>query len=350
MLLDNCDSKKVWDQLSVQLGRRNKYTTDTMREFLEKKSVLARRLKLDDELHLHQLADMFGPAVLPYLQASQPAPPKHETQEEKIKIPENDAELNDVREMDREDATKCDKSAAAAEEVEIPEVDAVQDATVTDEESVQSNATPKPTKRLAAAEEEDEEENHNNSKYDKLEAKIPANDVDAEVNVGRDKILIDEEVKHRTDPEGDEILKKVEEEIVGDETLDSVTEGKNLESLDHAVSVVLGDLNTHEGKQRPREEVHAQSGTQKVSKQDAPRREGESDVLFNRPSYHSTNTKADALRMTDVENGEARERTRSPPGDKSARNFANDSGRKFNNFHAQRVNHRQEFRRLLSRG
>ncbi|KAF5273957.1 hypothetical protein FQA39_LY01072 [Lamprigera yunnana] len=80
MLLDNYDSKEVWDQLSAQLGRRNKSTTETMAEFLEKKGVLSRRVKLDDELHLPQLVDMFGPVVLPYLQASQPAPPIHETQ------------------------------------------------------------------------------------------------------------------------------------------------------------------------------------------------------------------------------------------------------------------------------
>ncbi|KAF5295934.1 hypothetical protein FQA39_LY12706 [Lamprigera yunnana] len=126
----------------------------------------------------------------------------------------NDAELNDVREFDREDATvtneeaeshansECDESAAAAEEVEIPEVD-----------------------------ETSEEENE-----------IPVNDADAEVEIGREEILTDEEVKHRTNPEGDEVFKKVEEEIVGEETLESVTEGKNLEPLDHAVPVVLGDL------------------------------------------------------------------------------------------------------------
>ncbi|KAF5297037.1 hypothetical protein FQA39_LY12251 [Lamprigera yunnana] len=120
------------------------------------------------------------------------------------------------------------------------------------------------------------------------EAEIPANNADIEVDVGREEILTDKEVKHRTNPEGDEVLEKVKEEIVGEET--------------------------HEGEQCPREEVHAQSGTQDASKQNAPRREGESDALFNRPWHHSTGTKADALRMSDVENWKARERTRSPPG------------------------------------
>ncbi|KAF5284313.1 hypothetical protein FQA39_LY04606 [Lamprigera yunnana] len=217
ILLDNYDSKEVWDQLSAQLGRRNKYTTETMAEFLEKKGVLVRRLKLDEELHLLQMVDMFGPTVLPYLQASQPTPPTHETEKEKVEIPENDAEVNDAREIDREDATvtdeeaeshansECDESAATAEEVEIPEVDEIS-----------------------------EEEN-----------KIPANDADVEIDVGRQEILTDEEVEHRTNSEGDEVLEKVEEKIVGEETLESVTEGQDFESLDHAVPVVLGDLHTH---------------------------------------------------------------------------------------------------------
>ncbi|KAF5277638.1 hypothetical protein FQA39_LY06131 [Lamprigera yunnana] len=97
---------------------------------------------------------------------------------------------------------------------------------------------------------------------------IPVNDADTEFDVGRDEILTDEEVEHRTNLEGDEVLEKVEEEIVGEETLDSVTEGKDLEPLDHAVPVVLSNLHTH--------------------------------------------TKADALRISDVENGKARERIRSP--------------------------------------
>ncbi|KAF5305532.1 hypothetical protein FQA39_LY01623 [Lamprigera yunnana] len=134
MLLDNYYSEEVWDQLSAELGRRNKYTTENMVEFLEKKGDLARRLKLDDELHLPQLVDMFGPAVLPYLLVIQPSPPTHETQEEKIEIPVNDAELG-----------------------------------------------------------EEEEENHDNPKYDKLEAEIPDNDTGGEVDVGREEILTDEE-------------------------------------------------------------------------------------------------------------------------------------------------------------
>ncbi|KAF5276011.1 hypothetical protein FQA39_LY00807 [Lamprigera yunnana] len=216
-----------------------------------------------------KLVDMFGPAVLPYLQASQLAPPTYETQKEKSEIPENNAEVNDARTIDREDET------------------------VTDEEA----------------------ESHVNSECDESAtaaegAEIPANDAD----VGREEILTDEELKHRTNPEDDEVLEKVEDEIVGEETLESVTEGKDLESLDHAVPVLLGDLHTHYGKQCPREEVHAQSGTQDASKQNASRREGESDALFNLPRHHSTDTKADALRMFDVENGKARKRTRSPPG------------------------------------
>ncbi|KAF5282581.1 hypothetical protein FQA39_LY04988 [Lamprigera yunnana] len=123
MLLDNYDSKEVWDQLSAQLSRRNKSTTETMAEFLEQKGVFARRLKLDDELHLPQLVDMFGPAVLHYLQVSKPVPPTHETREEKIVIPENNAEVNDVSEMDEEAEShansESDELAAAAEEVEI---------------------------------------------------------------------------------------------------------------------------------------------------------------------------------------------------------------------------------------
>ncbi|KAF5291068.1 hypothetical protein FQA39_LY14501 [Lamprigera yunnana] len=46
------------------------------------------------------------------------------------------------------------------------------------------------------------------------QAEIPANDADSEFDVGREEILTDEEVKHRTNPEGNEVLKKVEEEIV----------------------------------------------------------------------------------------------------------------------------------------
>ncbi|KAF5300413.1 hypothetical protein FQA39_LY02212 [Lamprigera yunnana] len=192
------------------LSRRNKYTTETMAEFLEQKGVLARRLKLDDQLHLPQLVDMFGPAVLPYLQASQPAPHTHETQEEKIVIPENDAEVNNVGETDEKAESHAnsegDELAAAAEEVEIL-----------------------------------------------------GNDADAEVDVVRNKEI-------NIDPEEDET---VEEEIIGEQTLDnvaSVTEGQDFETLDHAVPVALGDLYTHEGEQFPREEVHAQSGTQEASK------------------------------------------------------------------------------------
>ncbi|KAF5280998.1 hypothetical protein FQA39_LY05203 [Lamprigera yunnana] len=187
------------------------------------------------------------------------------------------------------------------EEVEIPKVD---------EMSEEENKIPVNDAELA----EEEEGNHDNPKYDKLEAEIPANNADVEVDVGREEILTDEEVERRTNPEGDEVLEMVEEEIVGEEILESVTKVKDLESLDHAVPVILGDFYTHEGKQYPREEVHAQSGTQEASKQNAPRREGESDALFNRPRHHSTDTKADALRMSDVENGKARKRTRSPPG------------------------------------
>ncbi|KAF5300324.1 hypothetical protein FQA39_LY11181 [Lamprigera yunnana] len=123
MLLDNYDSKEVWDQLSAQLGRRNKSTTETMAEFLQQKGVLARRLKLEDELHLPQLVDMFGPAVLPYAQASQPVPPTNETREEKIVIPEDNTEVNDIGEMDEEAESHAnsegDELAAAAEGVEI---------------------------------------------------------------------------------------------------------------------------------------------------------------------------------------------------------------------------------------
>ncbi|KAF5300412.1 hypothetical protein FQA39_LY02211 [Lamprigera yunnana] len=191
MLINNYDSIEVWDELSAQLGRRNKYTTETMAEFLEQKGVLARHLKLDDELHLPQLVDMFGPAVLPYPQASQPEPPTYETQEEKIVIPENDAEVNNVGETD------------------------------------------------------EKAESHANSK--------------ATIDVVRNKEI-------NIDPEEDET---VEEEIIGEQTLDnvaSVTEGQDFETLDHAVPVALGDLYTHEGEQFPREEVHAQSGTQEASK------------------------------------------------------------------------------------
>ncbi|KAF5299188.1 hypothetical protein FQA39_LY02361 [Lamprigera yunnana] len=257
MLLDIYDSKEVWDQLSAQLGRRNKSTTETMAEFLEQKGVLARRLKLDDELHLPQLVDMFGPAVLPYLQASQPVPPTNETREEKIVIPENNTEVNDIGEM---------------------------------EEEAESHANSEGDELVAATE----------------EVEILGNDADAEVDVVRDKEI-------NIDPEEDET---VEEEIIDDKILDkvaSVNVGQDLEPLDHAVPVVLGDLHTHGGKQCPRTEVHAKSGTQEASKQNAPRRKGESNVIFNRPRHHSTDTKADALRMSDVENGKVRERTRSPP-------------------------------------
>ncbi|KAF5306423.1 hypothetical protein FQA39_LY08932 [Lamprigera yunnana] len=273
MLLDNYDSKEVWGQLSAQLGRRNKSTTETMAEFLEQKGVLARRLKLDDELHLPQLVDMFGPAVLPYLQALQPVPPTHETREEKIVIPEDNTEVNDIGEMD------------------------------------------------------EEAESHANSEGDELVA--AAEEVE---------ILEDE---------------TVEEEIIDEVILDkvaSVIVGQDLEPLDHALPVVLGNLLTHGGKQCQQEEVHAQSGTQEASKQNAPRREGEGDALFNRPRHHLTDTKADALRMSDVENRKVRERTRLHPGEKLARNFADNSSRKFNDFHTQRVNHQQERRRLLGRG
>ncbi|KAF5288861.1 hypothetical protein FQA39_LY03740 [Lamprigera yunnana] len=186
--------------------------------------------------------------LLPYLQDSQQAPPTHETQEEKIEIPENDAEVNNVRKIDREDTTitdeeaeshantECNESAAVAEEVEIPEVD---------ETSEEENEIPVNDAELA----EEEEENHDNPKYDKLEAEIPANDAGAEVDVGREEILTDKEVEHNTNPEGDEVLKKVKEEIVRKETLESVTERKDLEPLDHAVPVVLGNLYTHKGEQ-----------------------------------------------------------------------------------------------------
>ncbi|KAF5282285.1 hypothetical protein FQA39_LY17647 [Lamprigera yunnana] len=261
MLLNNYDSKEVWDQLSAQLGRRNKSTTETMAEFLEQKGVLARHLKLDDELHLPQLVDMFGPAVLPYLQASQPVPPTDETREEKIVIPEDNTEVNDIDEMDEESESHAnsegDELVAAAEEVEIL-----------------------------------------------------GNDADAEVDVVRDKEI-------NIDPEEDET---VEEEIIDEVILNkvaSVIVRQDIERLDHAVPVVLGDIHTQGGKQCPREEVHAQSGTQEASEQNAPRRKGESDALFNRPRHHSTDTKADALRMSDVENGKIRGRTRSPLDGKS---------------------------------
>ncbi|KAF5287022.1 hypothetical protein FQA39_LY16136 [Lamprigera yunnana] len=170
------------------------------------------------------------------------------------------------------------------------------------------------------------------------EVEILGNDADAKVDVVGDKEI-------NIDPEEDET---VEEEIIGEEILDNVVSvivRQDFETLYHAVPVVLGDLHTHKGKQCSREEVHAQIGTQKASKQNAPRREGESGAR-----HHSTDTKADALRMSDVENGKARERTRSPPDKKSTRNFAKDSGRKFDNFHTHRVNHKQECRRLLGRG
>ncbi|KAF5306118.1 hypothetical protein FQA39_LY09096 [Lamprigera yunnana] len=242
-------------KISAQLGRRNKSTTETMAEFLEQKGVLARRLKLDDELHLPQLVDMFGPAVLPYLQASQPMPPTNETREEKIVLPEDITEVNDIGEMDEE---------------------------------AESHANSEGDELVAAAE----------------EVEILGNDADAEVDVVRDINI---------DPKEDET---VEEEIIDEVILDkvaSVIVRQHLEPLDHAVPVVLGDLHTQGGKQCPREEVHAQSGTQEASKKNAPRRKGESDALFNRPKHHSTDTKADALRMSDVENGKVRERTRSPP-------------------------------------
>ncbi|KAF5282272.1 hypothetical protein FQA39_LY17634 [Lamprigera yunnana] len=247
MLLNNYDSKVVWDQLSAQLGRRNKSTTETMAEFLEQKGVLARRLKLDDELHLPQLVDMFGPEVLPYLQASQPAPPTNETREEKIVIPEDNTEVNDIGEMDEE---------------------------------AESHANSEGDELVAAAE----------------EVEILGNDADAEVDVARDKEI-------NIDPEEDET---VEEEIIDEVILDevaSVIVRQDLEPLDHAVPVVLDNLHTQRGKQRPREEVHARSGTQEASKQNAPRRKGESDALFN----HLTDTKADALRMSDVENGKSQQ-------------------------------------------
>ncbi|KAF5278420.1 hypothetical protein FQA39_LY05909 [Lamprigera yunnana] len=221
-----------------------------MAEFLEKKSVLARRLKLDDELFLLQPVDMFGPAVLPYLQTSQSAPHTQETQEEKIEIPENDAVVNNVREMDREE-------------------------NISDEEA-ESHANSKGDELAAAAE----------------EVEILGNDADAEVDVRR-------------------------KSIIGEETLDNiagVTEGQDIEPLDDGIPVVLGDLHTHEGEQRPREKVHAQSGTQEASNEDTPRREGESGVLFNLPRHHSTETRADALHMSNVEKVKVGERTCSSPG------------------------------------
>ncbi|KAF5303258.1 hypothetical protein FQA39_LY09997 [Lamprigera yunnana] len=214
--------------------------------------------------------------------------------------------------------------------------------------SRQASKTRRKVASSSAGKMDEEAESHANSEGNELaaaaeEVEILGNDADAEVDVVRDKEI-------NIDPEEDKI---VEEEIIGEEILDKVASViviQDLKPLYHAVPIVLGDLRTHEGKQCPREEVHAQSGTQEASKQNAPRREGESDALFNRHRNHSTDTKADALRMSDVENGKVRERTRSPPCEKSERNFANDSSRKFDNFHTPRVNHQQERRRLLGRG
>ncbi|KAF5305054.1 hypothetical protein FQA39_LY09316 [Lamprigera yunnana] len=167
MLLDNYDSKEVWDQLSAQLGRRNKSTTETMAEFL------------GTEGH------MFGPAVLPYLQASQPMPPTNEIREEKIVLPEDNIEVNDIGEIDEE---------------------------------AESHANFEGDELVAATE----------------ELEILGNDADAEVDVVRDKEI-------NIDPEEDET---VEEEIIDEVILDkvaSVIVGQDLEPLDHAVPVVLGD-------------------------------------------------------------------------------------------------------------
>ncbi|KAF5277366.1 hypothetical protein FQA39_LY06179 [Lamprigera yunnana] len=159
---------------SAQLGKRNKNSTETISKYLEKKGALARRLKLDDALHLSQLVDMFSSAVLPYLRASQPAPLVHE--EENSKVTLNAPSTGDEEAVENNADAKVNKTSK--EENEIPANDAE-----------------------AAAEEE--EEIHANSEYDELiatveEAEIPANDADAEVDVGRDEIITDEEIEQRS--------------------------------------------------------------------------------------------------------------------------------------------------------
>ncbi|KAF5302893.1 hypothetical protein FQA39_LY02073 [Lamprigera yunnana] len=120
MVIDNYDSQQVWDQLSTQLGRRNKSNTETMSEFMAKKSALSRRLKLDDALHLPQLVEMFGPAVLPYLLPSQPAPPSHE--DENSEATQNASPTGDEEAFQNNADAEVDE--ASEEEIEIHENDA----------------------------------------------------------------------------------------------------------------------------------------------------------------------------------------------------------------------------------
>ncbi|KAF5279422.1 hypothetical protein FQA39_LY05532 [Lamprigera yunnana] len=240
MLLDNYDSKEVWDQLIPGTEGRYRQASKT------------RRRVTSSSAGRHVCA---GSAALSPGFTTGATHIRNSGR--KIVIPEDNTEVKDIGEMD------------------------------------------------------EEAENHANSEGDELvvaaeEVETLGNDADAEVDVVRDKEI-------NIDPEEDET---VEEEITDEVILDkvaSVNVGQDLEPLDHAVTVVLGNLLTHGGKQCQREEVHAQSGTQEASKQNAPRREGESDALFNRPRDHSTDTKADALRMSDIENRKVRERTRSPP-------------------------------------
>ncbi|KAF5283727.1 hypothetical protein FQA39_LY17224 [Lamprigera yunnana] len=247
MMMKTYDSEQVRDHLTSQFCRRHKRHNETMSEFLTTKGAIAKRVKLDDAEHIPQIVDMFGPAVLPYLRAPQSAPPIHKKDHREC----SNVVANDVVQC-REPQTRqrCEQQDNADAEVyDVQEID--QDESITD----------------------DEPESHVNSECNELvvtaeEAELPANDGDAEVDVGRDEIHTDEEVEHRTDPEGnDEVLEKVEEEIVREqtETPDSIAselEGQDLESLDHFVEVVLGNLFIQEGKQRQVREGHVLSGTQ----------------------------------------------------------------------------------------
>ncbi|KAF5276035.1 hypothetical protein FQA39_LY00831 [Lamprigera yunnana] len=220
-----------------------------MSEFVAKKSALARRLKLDDEIQLPQLVEMFGPKIPPYLQASQPAPLIHiegnsettpnatPTGDEEAFQNNTDAEVDETSEVEIRANSKCDELAAAKQEVE-------------------SHVNSECDELVATAEEEE----------------IPAKDSDAEVDVGRDDIVTDVEVEHRIHPEGDEVLEK---------------------PLDHAISVVL---HIQESNQRRQVEVHAQSVTQ-----EAPNRD------------RSTDAKPDVLHMSDAVNEKAMERTLPTP-------------------------------------
>ncbi|KAF5271719.1 hypothetical protein FQA39_LY08042 [Lamprigera yunnana] len=145
---------------------------------------------------------------------------------------------------------------------------------------------------------DEEVENHANSEGDELvaaaeEVEILSNDADAEVDVVRDKEI-------NIDPEEDET---VEKEIIDEEILDKVA------------SVICLATSIH----REANSAHEKRCTHKAGRKRLPsktlRDEKEKATPSSTdPSHHSTDTKADALRMSDVENGKVRERTRSPPG------------------------------------